>query len=147
MDKPLNDISIVLAGAAGQGIQTIEHILTRILRKAGYNVFSSSEFMSRIRGGSNSTQIRVSSHKIAAYVDRIDIFIPLDNNAVTHCQSRLSSKTTILADKEIVSMCPQATDTRLSKIAKDLGNALFANSVAVGLISGLFDIPFSHIQE
>ena len=60
------DASIVLCGAAGQGIQTVEHLLTRILKQAGYHVFSSSEFMSRIRGGSNSTEIRISSRPISA---------------------------------------------------------------------------------
>ncbi|MBA7660129.1 hypothetical protein ES703_68128 [subsurface metagenome] len=44
-------VSIVLAGEAGQGIQTVEHILARVLKLSGYNVFSSKEYMSRIRGG------------------------------------------------------------------------------------------------
>ncbi|MFC1792776.1 hypothetical protein ACFL3Q_04240 [Planctomycetota bacterium] len=32
-------VSIVLCGQAGQGIQTVEHLLTRIFKLAGYNVF------------------------------------------------------------------------------------------------------------
>ncbi|HMD68901.1 MAG TPA: 2-oxoacid:acceptor oxidoreductase family protein, partial [Chitinivibrionales bacterium] len=56
-----DDVSIVLAGPAGLGINTIERLIPRILRLAGFNVFSTSEFMSRIRGGSNTTEIRVSS--------------------------------------------------------------------------------------
>jgi 2-oxoglutarate ferredoxin oxidoreductase subunit alpha len=43
-------VSIVLAGEAGQGIQTVEYILTRVLKLSGYNVFASKEYMSRIRG-------------------------------------------------------------------------------------------------
>jgi len=56
-----NDLSIVLCGQAGQGIQTVEYLLTRILKLAGYNVFATKEYMSRIRGGTNSTEIRISS--------------------------------------------------------------------------------------
>ena len=37
-----DDISIVLCGQAGQGIQTIEYVLTRVLKLAGYNVFGES---------------------------------------------------------------------------------------------------------
>ncbi|MDD4765136.1 MAG: 2-oxoacid:acceptor oxidoreductase family protein, partial [Atribacterota bacterium] len=53
------DISIVLCGGAGLGIQTVEQLLTRMLKMSGYYVFATKEYMSRVRGGSNSTQIRV----------------------------------------------------------------------------------------
>ena len=39
-----DDVSIVICGAAGQGIQTVEQLLTRIMKSAGYNVFSTKEF-------------------------------------------------------------------------------------------------------
>ncbi len=55
-----DEVSIVLCGEAGQGINTIELILVNILKKAGYNIFATKEYMSRIRGGSNSSIIRVS---------------------------------------------------------------------------------------
>ncbi|MGD8500930.1 MAG: 2-oxoacid:acceptor oxidoreductase family protein, partial [Phycisphaerales bacterium] len=61
-----NDLSVVLCGQAGQGIQTVEHLLTRILKLAGYNVFATKEYMSRVRGGMNSTQIRVGSKPVRA---------------------------------------------------------------------------------
>ncbi len=53
------DISIVLCGQAGQGVQTVEFLLTRLLKLAGHHVFATKEYMSRIRGGANSTTIRV----------------------------------------------------------------------------------------
>ena len=51
----MKDISIVLCGETGQGIQTVERILIRILKLSGFNVFSTKEFMSRIRGGINGS--------------------------------------------------------------------------------------------
>ncbi len=78
MNKTIKeDVSIVLSGEAGQGIQTIEGLLTFILKREGYYVFATKEYMSRIRGGSNSTEIRVSSKPVKSYVDKIDILIPL----------------------------------------------------------------------
>lgn len=72
-----SDVSLVLCGAAGQGVQTVEEILVDSLRKSGFNVFASREYMSRVRG-SNSTEIRVSSERVRAFVDRIDILLPLN---------------------------------------------------------------------
>ena len=63
-----DDVCIVLCGEAGQGIQTVESILTRILKLTGYHIFSTKEFMSRIRGGNNSTSIRVSSVPLSMFI-------------------------------------------------------------------------------
>ena len=79
--KNRDDVSIVLCGEAGQGIQTVEFLLTRILKLAGCNVFATKEYMSRIRGGANSTEIRVSDKRVCALVDRIDILIALNKGA------------------------------------------------------------------
>ena len=79
-----DDVSIVLCGSAGQGLKTIEVILVHILKQSGYNVFSTKEYMSRIRGGSNSTQIRVSEENIKSMKFKIDILIPLDMDAIDH---------------------------------------------------------------
>ncbi len=60
------EVSIVLGGAAGQGIQTVEEILTHALKRSGYHVYANKEYMSRIRGGINTTEIRVSSKPVRA---------------------------------------------------------------------------------
>jgi hypothetical protein len=39
-----SEVSIVLCGQAGQGIQTVEFLLTRILKVAGYHVFATKEY-------------------------------------------------------------------------------------------------------
>ena len=84
------DVSIVLCGEAGQGIKTIELILVHVLKNSGYNVFSTKEYMSRIRGGSNSTLIRVSDKNIKSMKTKIDILIPLTSKAIDHVADRLT---------------------------------------------------------
>jgi len=140
------DVSIVLAGAAGLGIQTIEYILARILRSAGYNVFSSSEFMSRIRGGSNSTQLRVTAKKTSSYVDRIDVFIPLDIAAIEHCENRITDRTLILGEKDMLVTHHRVVDCPFTKVAQEAGGKLFASSVGVGVVCGLFGIEPAVIE-
>lgn len=47
MDKQklADDISIVLCGVAGQGIQTVEALITKTLKRPGYHVFATREYM------------------------------------------------------------------------------------------------------
>ena len=141
------DITIVVCGEAGQGIQTIDQALTHLLKLAGYNVFSTKEFMSRIRGGSNSTEIRVSSKEVNTFVDRIDILIPLNNNAISHLEKRISDKTLILAEKEKFNTDYPITNVPFLKIASEAGGKIYANSVAVGVILGMLKVKLSFLEE
>ena len=139
------DVSIVLCGEAGQGIQTVETILVKAIKKSGYNVFSTKEYMSRVRGGENSTEIRVSSKRVVSYVDRIDILLSLSEGAVPHLENRLTSDTIIIGDdKHLKSISNQKFDilmVPLLEMAKEMGGAIFSNVIAAGMIACILNIP------
>jgi len=124
------DISIVLCGQAGQGIQTVEKILVHNLKLSGYHVFATKEYMSRVRGGMNSTEIRISSHRVSAYTDRIDILVPFHKDALTHLKSRISPSTQILADSGHL-------DVPFADLALEIGGKIYQNILAAGVILGL----------
>jgi 2-oxoglutarate ferredoxin oxidoreductase subunit alpha len=147
-----NDVSIVLCGQAGMGIQTVESILTRMLKLAGYNVFATKEYMSRVRGGNNSTQIRVSSGPVSAFVSRIDLLVPLNKGAVRHLQERISQETIVLGETETVG--DEAVGGRFrfveapfTKIATDIGNKVYSNVVAAGMLAGLLGMELSNVCD
>ncbi len=143
----IEGVSIVLCGQAGQGIQTVEYLLTRIFKLAGYNVFATKEYMSRIRGGVNSTQIRIGSGPVRASVSRIDILIPLNKGALQRLEPRISDRTFILADKEIIGADIGQTghkffDLPFTGTASEIGNKIYSNVVATGTIAALFGVEF-----
>lgn len=142
-----DDISIVLCGQAGQGIQTVELLLTRILKLAGYNVFATKEYMSRVRGGQNSTEIRVSGKRVKAFVDRIDILVAFNDGAIEHLGSRISRDTIVYGDKSILGENLEEPKFRFSEMsfsemAEEIGDKIYSNSVAVGMLAGLFTVPW-----
>ncbi len=142
-----DDISVVLAGAAGQGIETVAGMLASILKDTGHHVFVTREFMSRIRGGTNSVQLRVASERVAAYVLRTDIAIPLDKSGLPHLDkySRIGENTIIICEREALSnfrpIDPQRVNIiEFTEIAQDCGGRIYSNSVAAGVLAGLFNI-------
>ncbi len=139
-------VSIVLAGEAGQGIQSIETLLVNVLRKDGFHVFATKEYMSRVRGGVNSTQIRSASGPVRSYCDSIDIFIPLDNESYRHHEQRLSGHSAVIADSAKVS-AQGIIDVPFKKIATEFGNPLFANTVAAGVICGILEVAQTTLNE
>jgi 2-oxoglutarate ferredoxin oxidoreductase subunit alpha len=144
------EVSIVLCGEAGQGIQTVEHILTQTLKLSGYHVFSTEEYMSRIRGGSNSTLVRVSSNRVSAPVDQIDLLIPFSPGAVRHVQKRISSETTLLGEKKIYGneyQGERAIDVPLSQIAQEIGGPIYSNTIAVALLAGLLKVDREALDQ
>ncbi len=144
----MKDISIVLCGEAGQGIQTVEKILVSILKISGYFVFSAREFMSRIRGGSNSTEIRVSGKHVNSFVEKTDILIPLDDKAVGHVKWRIDKNTIILGKKEFIEGKSEKTfDIPFTELAKEAGNKLYANTVTAGVLSGMLDVDFDIVKD
>jgi len=146
------DLSIVLCGAAGQGVQTVEVLLARILKGSGRYVHASKEYMSRVRGGSNSTEIRVGPDPIEAPVDRIDLLVPLNRGVRPNVRSRVDGRTTILADPEETGGEFDDLPGRLRGVpwlaaARELGSPVYSGVVAVGLLARLCRVPFEEAER
>lgn len=145
------DLSIVLCGQAGQGVQTVEHVLTRVLKQAGYHVFATKEYMSRVRGGANSTTIRVSGKPVAAYVSRMDVLVALNSGAIDHVAERLSPETIVLAEADaLADVDPKAArlfEVPFTETASEIGNKIYSNIVAVGAIAGLLGLDVDETSD
>lgn len=146
------DISIVLCGAAGQGVRTVENILVRLLKRAGFFVFATKEYMSRVRGGSNSTEIRISSEAVSAPVDRIDILLPFHPDALDHLKARITQETKVIGDRNNICVdCPAEVtaflDVPFAELSEKIGGTLFINIIAAGVILGILDTDFSMVSD
>ncbi len=146
-----DEVSIVLGGAAGQGIQTVEEILTHALKKSGYHVYANKEYMSRVRGGMNTTEIRVSAKRVRAFVRRIDILVPFKQGVLGWVDDRLSKDTVVLGEKENVEESflgrINLVEVPLTKMALETGSQLYINTTSAGLIVGLFHGDFRAVEE
>lgn len=136
-------MSIVFSGQAGQGLQTLEAILTRMFKRSGCNVFSYSEYMSRIRGGNNSTQVRISSRRVFCYTRRIDIFVPLHQDAMERFHDRITPETVIMGersfiDKRYLDGHHPVLEVPINDLAREAGGPVYANTIVLGILAGLF---------
>lgn len=145
------DVSIVLCGEAGQGIQTVESIMVKAIKAGGYHVFSTKEYMSRVRGGENSTQIRASSKRVRSYVDKIDILVALSEGSVKHLENKISSETVIICDENLLKDVDN-TKYNIIKVpflekARSLGGPIYSNVIAAGALSCLLGIEKKAFDE
>jgi len=146
------DCSIVLGGEAGQGIRTIEDVLTRVLKLSGYNVFSTREYMSRIRGGVNTTEVRVSSRRVSAFLNRIDILMPLGLGVITRLRRRVSRDTIILGERSVLGEDlkgyeEQFIEVPITDTASRIGGSIYSNIVAAGVLAGLLKAEMIMLED
>jgi 2-oxoglutarate ferredoxin oxidoreductase subunit alpha len=147
-----NELSIVLCGAAGQGVQTVENLLVKALARSGFHVFATKESMSRVRGGSNSTEIRISDRHVEAFVERIDLLVPLNGGIRPNIWKRLGPHTLVLGDREELKNefdghpC-RFVDIPLLESARKAGGPVTANSVAAGLLCAIFRVSYPLLEE
>jgi 2-oxoglutarate ferredoxin oxidoreductase subunit alpha len=139
------ELNIRIGGSAGQGMQTICYILSKAFARGGHEVFTVMDYMSRVRGGHNYMQIRVSDKKIGGKCDDIDILVALDSDTVELEKDDVKEGGVIIYDETSgVDACNLASQRCISipfaSLAKEAaGSALYSNSVAVGAVLGLMD--------
>jgi 2-oxoglutarate ferredoxin oxidoreductase subunit alpha len=144
--------AVVLAGEAGQGIQTVEEILVRVCRRAGWHVFATKEYMSRVRGGVNSTLIRLDHRPVAAPLDRIDLLVPLAQGAVPWLGERVGRETLVLADPDLAGPDLTCTGCGIHRLpftaaAREAGGGIFTGVVAAGAVCGLLGVAEGLLEE
>jgi 2-oxoglutarate ferredoxin oxidoreductase subunit alpha len=151
MKKPCNPkgLSIVLSGSAGQGIQTVESMLVKLLHQNGFFVFSTKEYMSRVRGGVNSTEIRIAPVPVASFIDRIDILVALNADVISHLKHRISEKTMVLADVLTIGEFTNVSvmDIPLIQLAEEIGNRVVVNIIALGVLAAILQIEEKKVVD
>ncbi|NLJ50447.1 MAG: 2-oxoacid:acceptor oxidoreductase subunit alpha, partial [Candidatus Atribacteria bacterium] len=136
-------ITITIGGEAGQGVQTIGEVLSRILIRNGYYVFSIQDYHSRIRGGHNSVQIRFSHRPIQAIGTDLDLLVCLNQETQMIHQPALKSDGLLIGtitDDPSISSSSSIIPIHFYEMAKELGNPIFANIIAVGALIEILGI-------
>lgn len=139
--------NILIGGSAGQGMDTISALFERILKKSGYYVYTTKDYMSRVRGGHNFIQIRFGDEEISSHYPALDVIIALDKTTVDTHLERLQQKGVLICDDSVKSEDNRMLRVPLKKIAVEAGNPKVFGTVAVGALVQLFGIQFENIER
>ncbi|MFP4654374.1 MAG: 2-oxoacid:acceptor oxidoreductase subunit alpha [Methanohalobium sp.] len=143
------DFNIKVGGEAGQGLQTIGQILSKTFLRGGFHVFGTQFYLSRIRGGHNYYQARISDNPIKAITEDVNLLIALDKASIDKHFDELSGGV-VLVDKDKVKVDNDDKSifhVPFTKIAEDVGGKIYTNTVAVGAALGLLCYNFDMLKE
>ncbi len=129
------DINIRIAGEAGQGVQTTGNVLIRALAEFGLHVFGTQSYMSRIRGGLNWFDVRISEAELFCGREQADLLVALTDAALTALRGDVTDGGVVLYGGTEADNAIAIDFTGAAREAG--GKAIMANSVAAGAIFAL----------
>lgn len=149
------ELTIVIAGEAGQGIDLITHFIAQTAQKIGFNIFYSKEYMSRIKGGCNSSSIRISSEKVCACRESADFVFLLSSNAIEHLTAKpfekvINSNTIVIyenGDPELLNKFDNKINIAFSSISKEVGGNIYENVIVAGIMLGILNCDSEILKE
>jgi 2-oxoglutarate/2-oxoacid ferredoxin oxidoreductase subunit alpha len=153
--KLVNDLSIRLAGEAGQGVESGGAGFAQALSHGGLWLHTYPEYMSRIRGGLNFFQIRVSEHPLWSHHEDIQMLLAFSPEAITDYAGHVVPGGALVFDEGLkvdtaaaVRRGAQLFSMPLTKIAQEIGgNKIMANTCGLGALAGIVEYPFDFIGD
>ena len=155
MTSTKNNMTIKIGGEAGMGVDSGGAGLTKALTRGGLYAFGLQDFMSRIRGGHNFFQIRVSEKEIFTHVDEVHLLIAFTKECIEKHKHEIVKGGAVIFDEALgydipslkalgILPCP----IPLSKIATEIGgHRVMANTCALGATAGMTGYDFGRIKD
>ncbi|HWX93984.1 MAG TPA: 2-oxoacid:acceptor oxidoreductase subunit alpha [Terriglobales bacterium] len=144
--------TIGIGGAAGQGVATPGDIFAKIFSRRGLHLNAYNAYQSIIRGGHTFLTIRTGPEKVTNMGDRIDLLIPLNQDAMDRHLGLLTNGAACIynadtikpgAAAEGVALCPLP----VSKLADISRNKVAQNTLAVGAGLSMMGIGFQSLEQ
>ena len=78
----MNDISVLIGGKAGDGINSAGLTIAHLFNHLGYRVYMYFDYPSLIKGGHNFAIVRASEQKTGAHRGTVDFLLALNNDTI-----------------------------------------------------------------
>lgn len=140
------DYNILIGGAAGQGMDTVATMLNKVLQRSGYHVYTTANYRSRVRGGHNFFQIRISDKAVLSPKRELDVIFALNRETLEIHTPRLKSDGVSIADSAFADFPNTKTYDLVAK-AKELGNEKMITAIGLGIIMGRFGINLKYGED
>jgi len=144
--------AIGIGGAAGQGVATPGDIFAKIFSRRGLHLNAYNAYQSIIRGGHTFLTIRAGVEKVTNMGDRLDLLIPLNQDAMDRHLRLLTGGAACIYNAEAIKPGSAAAGVQLcplpvSKLADITRNKVAQNTLALGAGLSMMGIGFSALEE
>ncbi|HYM76854.1 MAG TPA: 2-oxoacid:acceptor oxidoreductase subunit alpha [Candidatus Dormibacteraeota bacterium] len=144
--------AIGIGGAAGQGVATPGDIFAKIFSRRGLHLNAYNAYQSIIRGGHTFLTIRTGPEKVTNMGDRIDLLIPLNQDAMNRHLNLLIAGAACVYNADTIKPGNAAPGVQLcplpvSRLADITRNKVAQNTLAVGAGLSMAGVGFQALEE
>ena len=144
--------AIAIGGAAGQGVATPGDIFAKIFSRRGLHLNAYNAYQSIIRGGHTFLTIRAGPEKVTNMGDRLDLLIPLNQDAMDRHLGLLTDGAACLYNSDAIKPGVAAAGVQLcplsvAKLAEITRNKVAQNTLAVGAGLSMMGVGFQALAE
>ncbi len=139
------DINILIGGEAGQGLKTINSILGKTFFRKDFNIYSSKNYMSRIRGGHNFIKIRFGTNQIKSSRESIDILVAMNKETVDLHKDEVTNNGIIIFEEQL-DVDKKSIVLNATEIAKEV-NIKALNTVYIGAVLKILDLNLKECKQ
>ena len=143
----MNDISVLIGGKAGDGINSAGLTIAHLFNHLGYRVYMYFDYPSLIKGGHNFAIVRASEHKIGAHRETADFLLALNNDTIDVHTGMMRPDTEIIYD---AGNATRATGTPVPVsgiLNEENAPLIMGNSAIIGAFAKTAGIQWSVIEE
>jgi 2-oxoglutarate ferredoxin oxidoreductase subunit alpha len=141
---PTNEMTFKIGGEAGQGVESGGAGFASALASGGLHVFGLQDYMSRVRGGHNFFQIRVSEHPLHSHADPVHLLMALVPKTIERLHHEIVPGGGLIYDQAFEVDEERLRDRGihlfplpLFEIAEEEGTQVMANTAAFGAAVGV----------
>ncbi|HEX6988249.1 MAG TPA: 2-oxoacid:acceptor oxidoreductase subunit alpha [Bacillota bacterium] len=149
-----SELTWMVGGQQGEGIESTGHILSAGLNRLGYHIYGYRTFSSRIKGGHTNFRIRIATRRVLANSDQVDVLIAFDRDSIRRNAEQLADGAVIVYDHgEPEPELPEAgpgtlvVGVPMSRIARELGGVIMKNMVGTGASAALLGLPAESFES
>lgn len=150
-------LSLMVGGQQGEGIDSTGVVLANVLNRLGYQIYGQRTFSSRIKGGHTNFKIRVARRRVLSLEEHVDLMMAFDQDTINRNASQLRDGSIVIFDSDgkRQAKLPEGPEVvalhiPISQIAREAGAVIMKNMVATGAAAALLDLdrqPFHNVIQ
>jgi 2-oxoglutarate ferredoxin oxidoreductase subunit alpha len=149
------EVTIGLAGAAGDGLDRTGYNLANVASRLGLHVYAYNSYQSLIRGGHTWLRLRIGERKVYTQGDRVHAVIALNQDSIERHARELGPGGVLLFNGDTLRCDPallkdgvQALPLPFKELTREMGKLLpvMQNTLAVGALMHLIGLDFAVLK-
>ena len=127
----MNEVSVLIGGKAGDGINSAGAMVAQLLNHLGYRIYLYFDYPSLIRGGHNFAVIRGSEQSVGTCRNHVDFVLALNEETIERHKEKYTKKTVIISNKDLVKNGSYGIPVK-TILAEEKAPVIMGNSALIG---------------